>query len=97
MPLGQIDGAASSSASFLFGRQAPVDDWDPAAHAKAHQYITDTSLDKPVNLDDALQKSARSSLDTGRRSVLNDTTQLTFAPNMSAPPGGASYVLPTSC
>ncbi len=43
-------------------------------------------------LDLALQNSARSSLDSHRTSPLIETSPISFAPAMSAPPGGYSYV-----
>lgn len=97
------DGAAYSatSASWLFGeqprrRQAPTS--DQVAHAKAphHSHHTNTPTTLST-LDTALQRSARSSLDHTRTSILTDASPVSFAPTMSAPPGGHSLVPPNQC
>jgi hypothetical protein len=50
------------------------------------------SKPRTPSLDLALQNSARSSLDSHRSSPLIETSPISFAPAMSAPPGGYSYV-----
>ncbi len=58
------------------------------AHPRSQQHSDPTS----TSLDLALQTSARSGLDSYRSSSLIESLPISFAPAMSAPPGGYSYV-----
>jgi hypothetical protein len=97
------DGASNSTVSaLLFGeqprsRQASTSAQVAQFKTPRHSQHTSNSTTS-ATLDVALQRSARNSLDDCRPSLLNDASSVSFAPSMSAPPGGYSSVpLPNVC
>ena len=88
---------------FLFGadRQAKSNNAagvsaDLTFRCSVHPHPRSQQRSQPTSpsLAAALQTSSRNSLDSHRSSPLTESSPLSFAPAMSAPPGGYSYVVP---